>query len=145
MTDIEPVPAADDAEARTPVAPPPKSPLRRPGCVIALIIWFLILLTPCPLFILLTQGEIRINVGSAPDQHIRLWLVMEPRERGFGLSSPSIHPGPSEGEVCLQTDVRYLLWMGSAEDASYCECYQHPTDDSGWTPTTTITGMCPAP
>ncbi|MFN8565855.1 MAG: hypothetical protein U0703_30415, partial [Anaerolineae bacterium] len=54
---------------------PRRSPLRRAGCIVALVIWFGILLLPCFLVVLAVQQEISIPTGGAPDQRLRLWLI----------------------------------------------------------------------
>lgn len=108
-------------------APPPRrNPLRRLGCIIALVIWFAVLLLPCMLIVMATQQEVVISTGSAPGQSIRLWLISEIDERGFALSSGSVHER-SEASMCVQTDVRFLLWAGRADPVSYCECYERDT------------------
>lgn len=113
-----------------PPAPPPK-PLRRLGCILITAIWFVILLIPLVFIVLAAQGEIRITTGDVPDQHIRLWLIGEPRQRGIGISSAGVH-SRDDTNVCLQTSVNYLLWAGASEPSSYCECYQRGAPDEAW-------------
>lgn len=119
-----------------------RSPLRRAGCVVALVLWFLVLLAPCGLFYLATQGEIALTFNPSPPQIVRVWLVMEARQRGIGFSRPSIVVDAANQTVCVQTDVTFLLWEGRADDlaSTYCECY---AQDSGqWTLMSTGTGVC---
>lgn len=117
-----------------------RSPIRRLGCIIALVIWFAVLLLPCLLIVMATQQEVVISTGSAPGQNIRLWLISEIDERGFALSSASVRR-QDEASVCVQTDVRFLLWAGSADPVSYCECYQR--DSAGdLTFTEATEGVC---
>lgn len=97
-----------------------------------MVVWFLLVLTPCALGILATQGEITVNLGSVPGQQLRAWLIMEPDERGIGLSSPATVNTSRENALCMQTDVRYLLWEGEAESVSYCECYARDSADAAW-------------
>lgn len=131
------------AETLTPPeTPPARSPLRRPGCVIALILWFGLLMLPCPMFVLATQGEISLSLGSAPGQQARLWLVMEADARGLGLSLPRVTG--SDTALCVQTDVRYFFWAGSAEPVSYCECYTRAAPSGAWSAAGTTPGVCPA-
>lgn len=104
-----------------------RSPLRRPGCVAALILWFIALLTPCFLIMLAVRGEITITTGSAPDQQLRIWLIQEADERGIGISSAGVQ---QDGEaVCVQTNVNFVLWRGKAQPTQYCECYIQTGDD----------------
>jgi hypothetical protein len=114
------------------VLPPRRSPIRRLGCTIAVIIWFMVLLTPCLCIVLASQGEIAIRLGDLPGQSFRLWLLSESRQRGVGISRPSIHTAEDENQVCLQTDVSFMLWEGIAEATTYCECYTRPDNNVGW-------------
>jgi len=91
--------------------------------MIALVIWFSVLLLPCLLIVMATQQEVVISTGGAPGQNIRLWLISEIDERGFAFSSASVSQR-SESLTCVQTDVRFLLWAGKADPVSYCECYE---------------------
>lgn len=133
---LEPAPPAD-------VVMPRRSPIRRVGCAILLVIWFVVLLLPCMFGLLLTRGEIMITTGSAPNQTLRLWLISEADERGLGLSSASVYSGANNNELCVQTDVRYLLWAGRAEPVGYCECYTRSAPDQPWEYTDAIDATCP--
>lgn len=131
--------------------PPRRSPIRRVGCAVLLVIWFAVLLLPCLFGLLLTRGEITFNTGSAPNQMTRIWLISEASERGIGLSTASVYPANSEYELnaslnnalCVQTDVRYLLWAGRAEPVRYCECYTRSASDQPWEFTEAIEATCP--
>jgi hypothetical protein len=123
------------------IVPPRRSPLRRLGCVVGLVIWFTVLLLPCFLLILATQSEITISTGSAPGQQTRLWLISEADERGLALSTTSAWQD-GENALCVQTDVRFLLWAGSSEPLSYCECYQRGSAGEAWSFTESINGAC---
>ena len=139
----EQLPPAEPAAAATPTAPTRKrGPLGRLGCALGLLVWFVLILSPCLLFTLATQGEMSLNLGSAPGQTARLWLVMEPDERGLGLSLPSVQSGRDGNTICVQTDVRYFLWQGQADAISYCECYHRTTAGAEWDHLTTIEGVC---
>lgn len=102
-------------------APPKRSLIRRLGCGFALVLWALLLLSPCILITLAVRGEITFDTGSAPEQRFRMWLIMEPRERGIGISNGWI--AHNENSMCVQTDVRFFLWQGAAESVSFCNCY----------------------
>ncbi len=121
--------------------PPRRSPLRRVGCIIGLVIWFAILLLPCFLLILATQGEITISTGSARGQQTRLWLISEADERGLALSTTSTRQD-GENALCVQTDVRFLLWTGSSDPLSYCECYDRGNAEDSWSFIESINGVC---
>ena len=120
---------------------PRRSPLRRAGCIAALVIWFLILLLPCFLIVLATQQEISVSTGGAPGQQLRLWLISEVDERGLALSTASVQQNETDA-VCVETNVRYLLWAGSAEPVSYCECYQRGSESEAWALTSTGSAGC---
>lgn len=126
--------------------PRPRSLLRRLGCILALALWFFLLLTPCFLIRLATEGELRLRLGDAPDQEARVWLVMEADQRGVGYSMPSVYAGEDTASVCVQTDVRYLLWVGTeaGKPVTYCECHSRPSADDDWTLTSTYDGACAA-
>jgi len=123
------------------LVPARRSPLRRAGCIVALILWFAILLTPCFFIVLAAQQEISISTGSAPGQQIRVWLVSEADQRGLALSTGSMRQ-IGENTICVQTEVRFLLWAGSAEPINYCECYERASSADSWSATTTTTGIC---
>lgn len=111
----------------------------RVGCV---VVWFVAMMIPFVLFILAARGEIIIPTGDAPDQRIRLWLIMEPYERGLGISQATVIE--VDGLSCVQTDVSFLLWEGQAEDGlTYCECYARR--DAAWDLQSVAEGRCAAP
>lgn len=118
-----------------------RSPLRRAGCVVALIFWFAILLLPCFLIVLAVQQEIVISTGGVPGQQLRLWLISEPDERGLGYSTASVRQSEATA-VCVQTDVRFLLWAGSAQPVSYCECYERADESAEWSFVSSGEGIC---
>ena len=130
MSDEPALLPADEAE--NPVTPqrPRRSPLARLGCGVALVIWGLLLLTPCFFITLAVRGEISLDTGPAPEQRLRIWLIMEADERGLGISTTS--SVPQADLTCIQTDVRFVLWEGEAEPVSYCHCYEHPPDSDTW-------------
>ncbi len=127
-----------------PTTAPRRSPLRRVGCTILLIFWFTLLLLPCFLIVMATQGELTIPQGSLPGQHLRVWLIMEADERGFGVSSTSTHPLAAD-TLGLQTNINFLLWSGSADPLIYCDTFTRADAAAPWTPTTTASGACPVP
>jgi hypothetical protein len=125
------------------VAAPVKKVSRRRrwmlGCGVAL--WFAFLMLPCFFLIMLTQGQIVVRTGELPEQSIRIWLVNEARQRGFGIAVPSTHAGEG-GQRCLQTDVRFVSWLGSAEPATYCECYDRESEAEEWSLLSTNPAAC---
>lgn len=124
-----------------PVLTFPDNPIKRVGCILALIVWFLLLLLPCGLFTLATQGEISVSQGSLPGQQMRLWLIMEVDERGLGVSSTAARQDDANN-ACLQTSVSYLLWQGQSDPLVYCECFARDSADAAWTLVSTQTDAC---
>jgi hypothetical protein len=100
---------------------PQRSPLKRPGCILGLILWFVVLLTPCFLIMLAVRGEISVTTGPVPEQRLRVWLIQEPDQSGIGISNVSVQ-GKDES-LCVQTNVNFVLWRGEAQPTQYCECY----------------------
>lgn len=129
--------------SETQPAPPTlyRRPLRRIGCLVGLLLWALLMLTPCGLFLLATQGQLTISLGSAPNQEVRLWLVNEARVRGLALSWPSVRPS-GDTTLCVQTETRFLLWAGSGEPATFCDCYGRTSPNEPWLSAESYTGSC---
>ncbi len=114
-----------------------RNPLRRAGCIFALAIWFTVLLLPLCLFILAAQQEITIShFGDVPDkfQHplFQVQLVMERNYRGLRLVNTTT-ASQSDDNICVQTNVRYILWEGTGEPATFCRCYERDATESTWT------------
>ena len=122
---------------------PPRSRRRRIGCWLAVIFWFALLLTPCALFYFAVQGETTIRTGGAPGQELRIWLVMEPRTRGFGISNGAV-ASQTDTALCVQTTTTYVLWAGRGQNAAYCECYERPDPGQPWAYLASTQGSCPA-
>lgn len=135
-------PGEDGSEDSSPhAALQQRSPLRRVGCAIGVILWVLVLLIPCIFITLAVRYEITVDTGSAPEQRLRLWLIMEAEQRGVGFSSTSVQE--SEGQTCVQTDVQFFLWQGQAEPVSFCNCYERSAED--WVSTSAQPGVCAIP
>ena len=129
-TSAEPVPAAA-----------PRSRKRRIGCAILIVLWFALLLVPCGLFYFAVQQEVTIPLGSLPGQELRVWLVMEPRSRGLGISSGQV-ASQTDSSLCVQTTTTYLLWAGRPENSTYCECYARSQPDQPWSYVSNMPGTC---
>lgn len=130
-------PLPDTIQTAAPIKP--RSRLRRLGCGIGLVIWAILLLFPCMAIVLISQGEIAVQLGNVPGQSLRIWLVQDATERGLGIARPSIHTDDN-ANVCLQTDTNFLMWMGKGETTSYCECYAHNGDN--WKSVSAAQGIC---
>ncbi len=128
---------------------------KRAGCGCAVIAWSLIMLLPLALFILAVQGEIALWHGDRipePAAHpmLQVRLLSEIRSQGLVITSASLadqteHEG--QARACVQTHVRYLMWEGAGQDASYCDCYTRPADstsNSDWQFAGTTLDTCEA-
>jgi hypothetical protein len=104
--------------------------LRRFGCGLLLVIWFAILLTPCIVVPLLSQGEILLTHSDVPGHSTRIWLIQDARSRGVAFWTSrrvDIQNNPNQ-TVCTITDVRFVMWQGSGAPNHYCSCYTRQND-----------------
>lgn len=109
------------------------------GCLV--LIWFALVLSPCLLIVLATQGEISVQTGSVPGQVFRMWLVDGIGERGIAISRPSRITNPETNWTCLQTNTDFILWMGKGTASIACDCYEQ--SDNGWVSVSSQVGECP--
>lgn len=133
---------------RKPVLTMPESRLGRLGCYLLTVLWFVILLLPCAMFALATQGEITLHHANVPEplSHplMQIRLVMDVENRGLQVTTSNIRQ-PSDTALCVQVRVEYLLWQSSeAEDQSvrYCDCYERANTEAQWQYTETLPGQC---
>ena len=136
MPDIETDPLALSQQQDMPKRP---SRIRRLGCWLGIGIWFILLLLPCIAILLISQGEIAIQTGDLPGQSFRLWLIQDSKNRGVAIANPSVSSS-TDGKTCMQTTTSFLLWMGSGDPSSYCECYTRT--ESNWELESTVQGSC---
>ncbi len=126
--------------------PGKRSLIRRAGCAVLLIVWFLMLSLPLGFFILAIEGQITLAHGSdVPDRHehprIQVRLVTEIDYRGLQFTNSTIDQ-QNDLTLCVQTNVRYLLWQGEGETATFCDCYTRPDIADEWLFESTTTGQC---
>jgi len=121
---------------------PRRSPARRAGCAVLLILWFGLLMVPCLCAVIAINQEIVLPLGPAPGQHVRAWLIMEAEQRGLGISTPRVTGDEASGALCVETHNRFVLWQGREADAIYCECYERGDDGAGCTLTSTTSQAC---
>ena len=125
-----------------------RSPARRLGCWLLTAIWFLILLTPCGLFYLAANGEIRLEHGQIPNPyaHPRLLisLISESADRGLRIESSTIMAAESEFSICVETSVTFLLWesSGGNQNVKFCDCYARSDQESAWNLDSTYSAAC---
>jgi len=142
MSEQEAQQPAGEINEAAPLPRKPIHPLRRVGCIIVLVIWFAILLLPCFCIVLAAQGEIIISQGRAPNQELRVWLIMEASERGIGISATSTHIGENSSALCVQTNINFILWSGSAEPTVYCDYYTQSSEGQEFSPLDSYSGSC---
>ena len=126
-----------------------RNPLLRAGCGLAVIIWFMLILTPCALFYLAANKEIRISFGDIPQPHehplLLISLVSERSDRGLRIATSTVVTRAGDDTTaCVQSDVRFVLWQSQAGDqnVTYCDCYDRDDTDSGWQLFETMSGSC---
>jgi hypothetical protein len=141
--DTESPPPIDADASRTAMAgnqAPARRMLRSIGLGAAVILWFLLLVTPCLMFTLATHRYLSLPlVGVAePANHplIEIHLLTDIETRGLQITT-SHFTERNDRSQCITVQVSYLLWAGSGEPASYCDCYLRDEPDQPWTLRTT--------
>jgi len=124
---------------------------RKLGCGLALLLWFTLLLTPCALFFLAANGEIRLNHRDLPAPHahplLLVSLISEAADRGLRLESSWIAKRANDDQtICVETAVRFLLWeySGGNQNVNYCDCYERPAPAANWELSRTFGAACSA-
>ena len=107
-----PQPETGSDTAQTP-PPLPRRPglIRRVGCWVLVVFWFALVMLPCGLLTLATQGQLTLRTGELEEQEVRVWLIMEADTRGLGISSGAV-TRQTETAVCIETTANYVLWAG---------------------------------
>ena len=131
------------------MAAPRRGRARRLGCGLILLCWFMLLLTPCALFYLAANGEIRLSHGEIAQPHahplLLVSLVSESNDRGLRFETSWIaESSADEGLLCVETAVRFLLWeySGGNQNVRYCDCYARNQPEGGWELTATTADRC---
>ncbi len=114
--------------------------MRRVGCFSMIVVWMLLMLSPCLLLTVIVRGEATLPLSDKPGHEIRLFKVFEDDVRGFGLSWGNTQEGNSKDNVCVKTQVRYFTWQGSGENVDFCLCYTRIEDE--WIAGETVDDMC---
>ncbi len=117
---------------------------KRPGCLLQLAVWVIIMMIPLIIMVLALQGDITIaHRGDVPNkfQHpfFQVRLVMEVDYRGLNITNSSILREDTDN-MCIETHARFLLWEGEGEPATYCQCYTRV--ELGWQTTNAEQGQC---
>jgi hypothetical protein len=104
-------------------------PLSRGGCLLAFLVWLVIMTVPLFALVLAVKGELTWRRGDFIED--RIWLVNNSVEdgqeeaRGLGYSSSRILSDQIkvDGPICVRTRVRFFLWKGRSETIEFCDCY----------------------
>lgn len=103
------------------------------GCLITVLLGLLGAIILVQLFQFIIQGEKIFGEGDL--EQTRVWIVRQMDAGGLGFSRSRVISTETVGDqVCVQTDIDFLLWNsdGSEPSASYCECLQR--NGSEWQP-----------
>lgn len=131
-------------------AAPKKSLPRRLGCWLLVAIWFVILSTPCGLFYLAANGEIRLAHSEILDPHahprLLISLISESADRGLRIERSTIASIDEDARLCVETAVTFLLWQSSGgnQNVQFCDCYLRVDADSIWQLSSTYSAPCRA-
>jgi len=97
---------------------------------------------PLLLVLLSMMGDFVFDVpGDFPNDEARVWMVMEPRERGVAYSVPGVVERTAD-TLRVETTVRYLLWEGTNEFIQYCQTYTRADENAAWAAAEMSTNPC---
>jgi hypothetical protein len=134
------------APRRNPVLPMPRTRRGKILFALGLILWFSVLMLPCGLFWFASGGEIILHHANIPEPvtHplLQIGTVMNSQESGMQITTSYITT-QTDTDMCVQTNVSYLLWKSRSENpnTSFCDCYQR--ENESWLATSTTSGNCP--
>lgn len=83
--------------------------------VLLVMFWLAVMSLPILAFALGMRGQ--VGIGQQHESHIRLFLVQDASAQGVGLEWARW-----ASAECLQTQVRYLTWVGEGPSVTYCQC-----------------------
>ncbi len=95
------------------------------GCLFTVFLGLVGAILLAQLFQFIIQGEKIFGAGDL--EETRVWIVRQTDSGGFGFSRSRVVSTEADGQqVCIQTDIDFLLWnsAGSEPSVSYCECHQ---------------------
>ena len=120
---------------RRPLFQMPHSRAGRLGCGLLTIVWFMLLLMPCAMFVLATSGEIRLDHVNIPEPHdhplFSISLVVDAHNSGLKISRSWLAQDEN-GLACVETVTNYLRWRSDGTESTvvFCQCYRR--DDTRW-------------
>ena len=108
---------------------------RRLTYFLILVLWLILISLPFFAFTLAARKQ--FEFGSRQEAYVRIFAIQEKHTEGLGIeySRPS-----STNPSCHQAGVRYFMWSGEGENATYCQC----VDDQGQAQSA-IAGACQPP
>ena len=112
--------------------------LRRLAIVLLLLVWASVMAFPIFAVLLATQNQ--LQVGEEQGRRLRLYLVQERAQEGIGIEWARPVAGTGDDAYCLQTSIRYLMWVGEGQNVTYCQCF---TGDRSLQESNR--GLCPPP
>lgn len=123
-----------------------RTPLQRLGCGLMIVLWLFVMMLPMIMIVLAVEGEITItHTGDVPDKHehprLRLDLIMEIDYHGVKITHATVERD-GDLNVCVQTNVRYLLWQGQGDPAQFCDCYTRSGMEADWLLESTVSDAC---
>ncbi len=105
--------------------------LRRLGCLVVFVVWLICMTMPCFFVTLMVENEVVHRRSDRPGHEVRVFRVEDSDTQGFGLSWGSLKNEQDNGDYCVSTTTRFLVWEGTAETTDYCECYEQ-VDEGTW-------------
>jgi hypothetical protein len=92
--------------------------LRRFLYLAIVLLWLLVMSLPTFAFFLAMRGQLQL--GSQDGRFVRVFLLQEPDAEGVGVERQRLLREPPG---CRQTTVSYWMWVGEAENVSFCQCF----------------------
>jgi hypothetical protein len=130
---------------RGPILPMPRTRRGKTFFALGLVIWFLLLMSPCALFWFASGGELILHHANIPDpvSHplLQIGTISESDYRGLRITTSYVTT-QTETNMCVETHANYLLWRsrGESPNTAFCDCYARANDT--WQFTTTTSGVC---
>ncbi len=96
--------------------------LRRFLYLLIVLIWIAIMSLPFLAVMVAARGQVQL--GDDTGRHLRIFLVQQRGAAGIGIENQR---PLRQSTDCTKTTVTYLLWEGTGENASYCQCIDSNT------------------
>ena len=132
---------------RQPLFRTPTTRFGKLGCWMLVVLWFCLLTLPLIMFWLASGRSITVPRGGIPASeqypHFQLSLIMNTDNRGLQFTNTSVERN-SPTNLCVETDVNYLLWAREeAQNAAvFCDCYERSDSGTDWVFVETLNTTC---